>query len=404
MTITYYQLAFNFYTRLVQQKLGIVWILGLMLCHTAGVGQTVVGMGTDNPNSNAVLELVSNSQNQGFLVPRFTTQQRNASGFTGKLSSKDNGLLVFDTDEGKFFYWFNDTWQQNMGSNVSNGTVWYIGNTIPDNGQGVNGDFYIHQLSGNLYRKQNGIFSLIGNISATAYTAGTGISISANNEIINIGDLDNTNETITEVSLQTGDILRIQEAGVDHDVNLSSFQKTTLNTGQVFVGNAANIATPVTVTGDAALNSDGTATVTGLQGRTVGTVAPSNDQVLTWNGTAWVPGDVMLTRETDQIYWFSSAVNPQAGNFDGGQIGDLFYEYDDERYWRRTGPNPGDWTQITGPGVSVNGKRMNGQLNIGHAPPDPADRQPGMLWLDSSGDGSIKMWTGAGWDILLHGD
>ena len=130
MTIAYYQFAFTFCTRLMRQKLNIVWILGLILCPNAGVGQTVVGMGTDNPNSNAVLELVSNSQNQGFLVPRFTTQQRNAPGFTGKLSSKDNGLLVFDTNEGKFFYWFNNAWQQSTGGNASNGTVWYTGNMV----------------------------------------------------------------------------------------------------------------------------------------------------------------------------------------------------------------------------------------------------------------------------------
>src|SRR5690606_37475418 len=91
-------------------NIGFIVVSGLILCINAH-GQTIVGMGTDNPNPNAVLELVSKHQNQGFLMPRLTTSQRNASSFTALLSSKDNGLLVFDTDEGLFYYWYKDKWQ-----------------------------------------------------------------------------------------------------------------------------------------------------------------------------------------------------------------------------------------------------------------------------------------------------
>jgi hypothetical protein len=71
-----------------------------------------VGIGTTNPNPNAVLHLTSPGNNQGFLVPRLTTAQRTAAAFTSALSGSDNGLLVFDNDLNKFFYWYNTGWVQ----------------------------------------------------------------------------------------------------------------------------------------------------------------------------------------------------------------------------------------------------------------------------------------------------
>lgn len=65
-----------------------------------------VGIGTNTPNINAVLELRSPGSNQGFLVPRLTTAQRNAI----SLSSTDNGLMVYDSDDQKFYYWQGTQW------------------------------------------------------------------------------------------------------------------------------------------------------------------------------------------------------------------------------------------------------------------------------------------------------
>ena len=107
--------------------------------------QTVIGMGTKDPNPNAVLELVSEGLDQGFLVPRFSTSQRTASGFIGKLSNKDNGLLVFDADEGKFYYWYDGNWQPGTGTGNLGGTstIWFTGTSTPNNNNGKNGDFLV---------------------------------------------------------------------------------------------------------------------------------------------------------------------------------------------------------------------------------------------------------------------
>ena len=59
--------------------------------------QNSVGIGIKDPNPNAVLELVSPDHNQGLLVPRMTTAQRNAASFVGSLGATDKGLMVFDS-------------------------------------------------------------------------------------------------------------------------------------------------------------------------------------------------------------------------------------------------------------------------------------------------------------------
>lgn len=72
--------------------------------------QNSVGIGTSNSNANAVLELVSPNNDQGFLVPRLTTAERTAATFLSKLTSADNGLMVYDSDEEKFYFWVDTQW------------------------------------------------------------------------------------------------------------------------------------------------------------------------------------------------------------------------------------------------------------------------------------------------------
>ncbi|MEP1893269.1 MAG: hypothetical protein ABJJ14_16415 [Cyclobacteriaceae bacterium] len=68
--------------------------------------QNSMGVGTTTPNSNAVLELVSPNNDQGFLVPRLTTAQRSAM----VLTADENGMLVYDSDENSFYFWADPSW------------------------------------------------------------------------------------------------------------------------------------------------------------------------------------------------------------------------------------------------------------------------------------------------------
>ncbi len=95
-------------------------------------GQNSVGVGTANPNKNAVLELVSPGNNQGLLIPKLSTAQRTASSFTSTLSATENGLMVFDKDDNKFYYWQVNQWKTvDSGVSLSAGSgITIAGNTI----------------------------------------------------------------------------------------------------------------------------------------------------------------------------------------------------------------------------------------------------------------------------------
>ncbi|MNJ82891.1 Collagen triple helix repeat protein [compost metagenome] len=62
-----------------------------------GNAQNNVGIGTNTPNPNAILDMQSTTQ--GVLVPRLTTAQRNA------ITTPTEGLLVYDTDVNCFFFY-----------------------------------------------------------------------------------------------------------------------------------------------------------------------------------------------------------------------------------------------------------------------------------------------------------
>ncbi|MDB5283260.1 MAG: hypothetical protein JWO06_2335, partial [Bacteroidota bacterium] len=55
-----------------------------------------VGIGTTSPDASAVLDVTSSTQ--GVLVPRMTTAQRTS------IAAPSQGLLVYDTDLGCFYY------------------------------------------------------------------------------------------------------------------------------------------------------------------------------------------------------------------------------------------------------------------------------------------------------------
>ncbi len=72
--------------------------------------QNSMGVGTTSPNTNAVLHLVSPTNDQGLLIPSLTTSQRLSTAFISKLSNSDKGLMIFDLDEAEFFFWDGTAW------------------------------------------------------------------------------------------------------------------------------------------------------------------------------------------------------------------------------------------------------------------------------------------------------
>jgi hypothetical protein len=66
-----------------------------------------VGIGTDNPDVSAILDLNPSGNDKGLLIPRLSQEQRDA------INSPANGLLIFQTDNTEGFYYYssaNSSW------------------------------------------------------------------------------------------------------------------------------------------------------------------------------------------------------------------------------------------------------------------------------------------------------
>ena len=61
-----------------------------------------VGIGTVSPDPSSMLDIQSSTK--GFLAPRMTTAEKNA------IVSPTKGLMVFDNDEGRFYYYNGSDW------------------------------------------------------------------------------------------------------------------------------------------------------------------------------------------------------------------------------------------------------------------------------------------------------
>ncbi len=139
--------------------------LAVALAATAGLAQNSVGIGTATPNPRAVLDLVAAPASpQGVLMPRLSSAQRQTLGST--LTPGENGLLVFDAEEKKFYYWRDTQWVESAGSTTAtgSGTVWWSGTGLPADVAGKDGDFYLHTLSGDVYEKAAGRYALKVNL------------------------------------------------------------------------------------------------------------------------------------------------------------------------------------------------------------------------------------------------
>ncbi len=83
-------------------------VLSICSLFVAGVCSSQnVGIGTNTPDANAVLELKSTTQ--GILVPRMSSVNRTS--MNPSLGVPQKGLLVFDNDSTKFFFWNGYNWQ-----------------------------------------------------------------------------------------------------------------------------------------------------------------------------------------------------------------------------------------------------------------------------------------------------
>lgn len=92
-------------------KKHVLFVGFLFLSCTVLAQNKTLGVGVATPNSNAALHVESPTGNQGFILPRLTTAQRTATGFTSVLGAADNGLMVYDTNLNTIFIWNGTMWK-----------------------------------------------------------------------------------------------------------------------------------------------------------------------------------------------------------------------------------------------------------------------------------------------------
>jgi trimeric autotransporter adhesin len=139
-----------------------------------------VGIGTTTPNASSLLEI--NSTNKGLLIPRMTQAQRNAIG------SPANGLLIYQTDNAKGFYYFDTKWKAVSATDttLANRMLSNLQSTAINNNLIANGNNKYNLGSDTKRWKNVNLYNLkfADNTTQTTafipYTAGAGIQISNN--------------------------------------------------------------------------------------------------------------------------------------------------------------------------------------------------------------------------------
>ncbi|MCR9250828.1 MAG: hypothetical protein NXI20_10400 [bacterium] len=280
-----------------------------------------IGIGTETPNSNAVLELVSPGNNQGLLVPRLTTAQRTNTDFTSNLSNLENGLLVFDTDQNAFFFWMTDQWIEvgntqftaGDGIEISNGV---ISNSGDDDADPSNEIQTISIVNDSLVLSNGGGSVAIDadnsdEIQNLTFDEATNtLSISDGNDVdlsawISENDSDSTNE-IQDLQIAS-DILSITNNTSATDIDLTGYldntddQQLTLSGTDLSIesGNSVDLSTlvddsdadPTNEIQDLSLSASNTLTITGNASATEIDLSPfsgtnTDNQSLTYDNSS----------------------------------------------------------------------------------------------------------------------
>jgi hypothetical protein len=113
-------------TKYLGMKKNKLFLILLVLTAKVLYAQNNVGIGTNNPNPSAKLDITANDK--GVLIPRLTSAQRLS------IVNPATGLLVYDTDVNCFFFYDGTTW-----SSLCAAQVGPTGPTGPQGPAGANG-------------------------------------------------------------------------------------------------------------------------------------------------------------------------------------------------------------------------------------------------------------------------
>ncbi|MEM6736768.1 MAG: hypothetical protein AAF620_11940, partial [Bacteroidota bacterium] len=275
-------------------------ILALIVSLKSVGQENSVGINTNTPNSNAVLDLMSPNLNQGFLVPRLPRIRRNA--MNPNLTSLENGLIVFDTDDDRFYHWVDTDWVAGLGvlsSSTGGGDLQgefpnlfirsqaITSNKLAESAVStqkiLNGAITTNKISDNAITTDKVVDGAItgekletltsitpGTTFGSSFTvlqisldnkgrvvglSETGILITSENiENLSLQNEDIANQTITISKIDPDDntnrVLAINSAGQIFWEDRSSFATSALISNNIYIGNAQNKAENKPIGGD----------------------------------------------------------------------------------------------------------------------------------------------------------
>lgn len=273
------------------EKIKIGFILLLMLLASSNLSvlsQTKnVGIGTDNPNASALLDLdVSNNTEfptkKGLLIPRVTEAQKNA------ISDPANGLIIYQTDGTFGFYYYDgSSWVKLTTATEANQYLPLAGGSMTGTINMQNNTILNIGNAGTDFTTSGGL-NLADAVSATRFTSTvpTGTSpftIASNTLVANLNAdlLDGNDASAFASSSHT-------HTGVYEPVITEGTASQYWRGDKTWV----NFPTSLAPSGAASQDLSGTypgPTVAKIQGSSVSATAPINNQILKWNGTAWTP-------------------------------------------------------------------------------------------------------------------
>lgn len=104
-----------------------------------------LGVGVATPSPNAALHVESPTGNQGFIMPRLSTVQREA--MVSLLTAGDKGLMLYDSDASTIFIWNGVTWESSSQFTITDPTSPQEGITVSTVGSGSAGRFTVNNAS-----------------------------------------------------------------------------------------------------------------------------------------------------------------------------------------------------------------------------------------------------------------
>lgn len=193
-------------------------VLVFLLTAFLSYGQQNVGIGTDNPNPNALLEL--ESDDKGFLMPRLNTNARNTLG--ALCGPNEEGLVVYDTEEDLFFFWDGSQWIPYPGN--GSGDQWG-GQVVITDGSLTGDGTAANPLSVGAGSDDQNIQG--SGLSGTILTIGIENGISESIDLSSLQDGIGTDDQNLTGAFLNNTILEINiENGTSASVDLSSLQGT----------------------------------------------------------------------------------------------------------------------------------------------------------------------------------